>query len=213
MVWGREMRVASVAPDTTLSLSLSPHLRTKAVDTKRPGLGTHPGPCIVLLSSPEWHANPVLQKAERGMKGGWEQKINQWNHASLVTKYGMDPAIVWCHPDFYTTGYGHCGPFKDVWESFLETQTMAQMFHQHRQAPVSQLGAASVGPGSIPRLDGVTFLLTFPRAPLFRVVQALSSLHVPVIAIFQSYPRSIQSVKLTANSIHFSPFSAHSQHQ
>lgn len=121
--WGRgdDGSFCSSRP-STLSQGSVPHLRRKAVETERPCLGTRPEPCIILLSSPEWHVSPVLQKAERGGEEGQKQKINQRNQASLVTKNGMDPAMVWCHPDPYTASCGHHGPFKDVWEKMLKSE-------------------------------------------------------------------------------------------
>lgn len=103
------------------SLESVPHLRTKATDTIRPCLGTRPEPSIVWLSSPEWHASSLLQKAEKGVEGGWKQKTNQCNQSSLVTKNRMGTAIVLCHPDLHAASCGHRGPLKDVCDSTLET--------------------------------------------------------------------------------------------
>ena len=41
-----EMRMASAALDTTVSFGSVPHLRKKAIDTTRPGLGTVLGPIL-----------------------------------------------------------------------------------------------------------------------------------------------------------------------
>lgn len=98
------------------------HLRTKAANTKRSGLGTRPEFYTIWWSSPEWHVSPLLQKAKKGVERGWKQKINQRSQAYWVSKNGMGPAIVWCHHDLYTGSCGHCGPFKDVWESTLKNQ-------------------------------------------------------------------------------------------
>lgn len=85
-----------------LRLGSVPCLRTKTADTERPVLGTHPEPYTILLSSPEWNAGPLLQKAEKGVEGGYKQEINQRNQVYWPSKNGMGPAIVWCHCDLYT---------------------------------------------------------------------------------------------------------------
>lgn len=126
------------------------HLRTKAANTKRSGLGTRPEFYTIWWSSPEWHVSPLLQKAKKGVERGWKQKINQQSQAYWVSKNGMGPAIVWCHHDLYTGSCGHCGPFKDVWESTLKNQYT----QSSERLRFGQAGPARESPPPSPDLAG-----------------------------------------------------------
>lgn len=56
---------------------------------------------------------------------------------SLVAKNGIGPATVLCHFDFYMTTCGYHGPFKDVWESTLETTYSSRLTTAETHIPLT----------------------------------------------------------------------------